>query len=72
MRDRVLLTVDEKETKKQAAAVAAQIDAFVVERESSPYNKLVFLAGVERQESFEVQIKVPIRRQYICPDRYGR
>jgi 5-methylthioadenosine/S-adenosylhomocysteine deaminase len=31
-----------------------------VERESSPYNKLVFLAGVERQESFEVQIKVPI------------
>jgi len=60
MRDRALLTVDEKETRKQAAVVAAKIDAFVVERESSPYNKLVFLAGVERQESFEVQIKVPI------------
>jgi 5-methylthioadenosine/S-adenosylhomocysteine deaminase len=60
MRDRVLITVDETDTKKQAAAVAAQIDAFVVERESSPYNKLVFLAGVERQESFEVQIKVPL------------
>lgn len=60
MRDRLLLTVDEKETMKQASAVATQIDAFVVERESSPYNKLVFLAGVERQESFEIQIKVPI------------
>jgi 5-methylthioadenosine/S-adenosylhomocysteine deaminase len=60
MRDRALLTVDEKKTKEEASAVAAQIDAFVVERESSPYNKLVFLAGVERQESFEVQIKVPI------------
>ena len=61
MRDRILLTVDEKETKRKAAAVAAQIDAFVIERESSPYNKLVFLAGVERQESFEVQIKVPLK-----------
>ena len=40
--------------------MAERIDAFVAERESSPYNKLVFLAGVERQESFEVQIKVPI------------
>ena len=57
MRSRQLLTVNEDETKMQAADVAAQIDAFVVERESSPYNKLVFLAGVQRQESFEVQIK---------------
>ncbi len=60
MRDGVLQTVDEEATKAEAAAVAAQIDAFVADRESSPYNKLVFLAGVERQESFEVQIKVPI------------
>ena len=60
MRDRVLLTVDEQKTKEDAALMAARIDAFVLERESSPYNKLVFLAGVERQESFEVQIKVPI------------
>ena len=60
MRSRELLTVNESETKVQAAEIAAQIDAFVQERESSPYNKLVFLAGVQRQESFEVQIKVPI------------
>ncbi|MCB8923312.1 MAG: amidohydrolase family protein [Ardenticatenaceae bacterium] len=60
LHDRQLTTIDEAETKEQAAAVAARIDAFVHERESSPYNKLVFLAGVERQESFEVQVKVPL------------
>ena len=58
MRDRTLLTIDEDKAKVEAAAVAARIDAFVLERESSPYNKLVLLAGVERQESFEVQLKV--------------
>jgi 5-methylthioadenosine/S-adenosylhomocysteine deaminase len=60
MRDRKLLTVDEEKAKAEAAEVAGEIDAFVHKRESSPYNKLVFLAGVERQESFEVQVKVPL------------
>jgi 5-methylthioadenosine/S-adenosylhomocysteine deaminase len=60
LRNRELLTIDEETTRAEAAQMAARIDAFVAERESSPYNKLVFLAGVERQESFEVQIKVPI------------
>ena len=60
MRDKDLLTVDEAETKKKATAIAAEIDAFVIKRESSPYNKLVLLAGVQRLESFEVQVKVPL------------
>lgn len=60
MRDRELLTIDQSTILDQAAEVALQIDAFVVERESSPYNKLVLLAGVQRQESFEVQVKVPL------------
>ncbi len=60
LRERTLLTIDEELTREEAAQMAERIDAFVAERESSPYNKLVFLAGVERQESFEVQIKVPI------------
>jgi 5-methylthioadenosine/S-adenosylhomocysteine deaminase len=60
MRDQQLLTIDEAQAKADAAEVAAQIDAFVQEREASPYNKLVFLAGVTRQESFEVQVKVHI------------
>jgi 5-methylthioadenosine/S-adenosylhomocysteine deaminase len=60
MRDRQLLTVDQEIIKEQAAEMAAQIDAFVIQRESSPYNKLVLLAGVQRQESFEVQVKAPL------------
>lgn len=58
MRDRQLLTVDEASARENAIEVAKQIDAFVIEREASPYNKLVLLSGVQRQESFEVQVKV--------------
>ena len=57
MQHQQLLTVDEAKAQADAAVVAAEIDAFVVRRESSPYNKLVLLAGVQQQESFEVQVK---------------
>ena len=60
MRDRELSTIDAEEAKAEAAEVATRIDAFVHERESSPYNKLVVLAGVQRQESYEVQVKVTL------------
>jgi len=60
MRDRTLLTVDEVEARESAGKVAAEIDKFVIERESSPYNKLVLLSGVQRQERFEVQVKVSL------------
>lgn len=57
MRDRALLTIDEAAAMAEGARVAAQIDSFVNERESSPYNKLVILAGLQRQESYEIQVK---------------
>lgn len=60
MRDGELLTIDEEAAKEEAAEVAGEIDAFVRDRESSPYNKLVVLAGVQRQESYEVQLKVTL------------
>jgi 5-methylthioadenosine/S-adenosylhomocysteine deaminase len=60
MRDRVLLTVDEEQALAEAAEVAAAIDRFVNERESSPYNKLVILAGLQRQESYEIQVKAAL------------
>ncbi|HSM55293.1 MAG TPA: amidohydrolase family protein, partial [Candidatus Sulfomarinibacteraceae bacterium] len=60
MRDRQLLTVDADRARAEAAEVARRIDAFVTERESSPYNKLVVLAGVQRQESYEVQVKAAL------------
>jgi 5-methylthioadenosine/S-adenosylhomocysteine deaminase len=58
MRGRQLLTVDEAKALAEAEQVAANIDSFVQVREASPYNKLVLLSGVKRQESFEVQVKV--------------
>ena len=60
LRDRRLLTVDQEQVKKEAAKLALLIDDFVIERESSPYNKLVLLKGVQRQESFEIQVKAPL------------
>jgi 5-methylthioadenosine/S-adenosylhomocysteine deaminase len=60
LRDRQLLTIDEAAAKAEAAVVAAKIDEFVAQRESNPYHKLVLLAGVTRQESFEIQVKVPL------------
>lgn len=60
MRDRELLTVDEEAAMAEAARVAEKIDAFVHEREASPYNKLVILEGVQRQESYEIQVKVAL------------
>ncbi|MGB1250500.1 MAG: amidohydrolase family protein [Candidatus Promineifilaceae bacterium] len=60
LRDQQLLTVDEAQVQADAAEVAAKVDAFVIERESSPYNKLIALAGTQREESFEVQIKIPV------------
>jgi 5-methylthioadenosine/S-adenosylhomocysteine deaminase len=60
MRERQLLTVDEEQIKREATGAAAEIDTFVTKRESSPYNKLVLLSGMQRQESFEIQVKVPV------------
>ena len=52
---------DHRRTGRAAAArevVAQASTPLSSERESSPYNKLVALAGVQRMESYEVQIKV--------------
>jgi 5-methylthioadenosine/S-adenosylhomocysteine deaminase len=61
LRDRELLTIKQERVQSQASDVAIRIDKFVLERESSPYNKLVLLAGVQQQESFEVQVKAPLK-----------
>jgi 5-methylthioadenosine/S-adenosylhomocysteine deaminase len=60
MRDRKLLTVDEETVMKEASALAKQIDAFLVAREGNVLNKLVAIGGVERKESFEIQVKAQI------------
>ena len=68
MQNQELLTVDEAQAQADAAQVAAKIDAFVLRRESSPYNKLVLLSGVQRQESFEVQVKASLEEKTAVLD----
>ncbi len=60
MRERKLLTLDEKELLAQAADVARKIDSFLIEREQSVLSKLIALGGSTEEESFEVQVKVKI------------
>jgi 5-methylthioadenosine/S-adenosylhomocysteine deaminase len=55
-----LLTVREDELLSQAADIARQIDAFLIDREQSVLSKLIALGGSMEQESFEVQVKVKI------------
>ncbi len=61
MQDQTLQTVNEAEAIKQAVKVTAEIDAFVLKRESSPYNKLITLEAVAREEGYETQIKIPLQ-----------
>lgn len=58
MRDRQLLTLNELEIKQSAKQYADSIGAFLAAREKDPLSKLIAVAiGVERAESFEVQVK---------------
>ncbi|MCS6834995.1 MAG: amidohydrolase [Anaerolineae bacterium] len=66
MRDRQLLTVDEDAVKAEAERYAAEVGRFLRVREGDPLSKLVAVSlGVERAESFEIQIKARLDN----PDR---
>jgi 5-methylthioadenosine/S-adenosylhomocysteine deaminase len=58
MRDRELLTLNERELRERAAKIAQKIDLFLTAREESVLSKLVAIGGVYRMETFEVQVKV--------------
>jgi len=60
MRNRELLTVDEKQLLVEAANIAARIDEFLKGREESVYSKLIAIGGAAEEESFEVQAKVKV------------
>jgi len=60
MRDRALLTLDMPPLMEEAARYAEQIDRFLIEREGSVLSKLLAIGGAEREESYEVQLKVKI------------
>ncbi len=57
MYDQRLLTVDEAALLAEANALAREIDRFLIAREGNLLNKLIAIGGVERAESFEIQVK---------------
>jgi 5-methylthioadenosine/S-adenosylhomocysteine deaminase len=60
MRDRTLLTLDERDLHDAARDQARRIDAFLGSRELSVLQKLVAVGGAVEQESFEVQVKARV------------
>jgi 5-methylthioadenosine/S-adenosylhomocysteine deaminase len=60
MRDRALLTLDERELRDAARAQARRVDRFLMSREGSVLQKLVAVGGAVEQESFEVQVKARV------------
>jgi 5-methylthioadenosine/S-adenosylhomocysteine deaminase len=58
MQNRQLLTLDENAIKAQAHQYAQEVGQFLSVREGNPLSKLIGVSnGVERSESFEVQVK---------------
>jgi 5-methylthioadenosine/S-adenosylhomocysteine deaminase len=60
MRDRALLTIDEQTVMRDANVIARQIDTFLSAREGNVLHKLLAIGGVERDETFEIQVKAQI------------
>ena len=62
MKDRKLLTIDEKDITQASQDYAKKIDVFLIKREQSVLSKLIAIGGATEEESFEVQAKVAIQK----------
>ncbi|MBT6152981.1 MAG: amidohydrolase family protein [Chloroflexi bacterium] len=60
MREKVLLTIQEKELLEEANEYAKKSDSFLIQREQSVLSKLIAIGGAAEGESFEIQVKVKI------------
>jgi 5-methylthioadenosine/S-adenosylhomocysteine deaminase len=60
MRDRELLTVDEQTALAEAAELSKKINVFFIQRERDLLNKLLAIGGLDREETFEIQIKARV------------
>lgn len=65
MRDRNLLTVDIHAVIEEARIYAEKVDAFLTAHENDVLSKLLAVGGIERAESFEVQMKARITDEAI-------
>lgn len=60
MRDRRVLTVDEKAVLAEAAKLAKKVSRFFIEREKDVLNKMLAIGGLAQEETYEVQVKARI------------
>ncbi len=63
MRERALLTLDERALIAQARDYAIKVDQFLTAREEDPLSKLLAIGGISQSESFEVQVKAKLQHQ---------
>ena len=61
MRDRTLLTLDEKALLAEAHDYAIKVDQFLKAREENMFTKLLAIGGISQSESFEVQVKAELK-----------
>lgn len=57
MRDRQLLTIDLTEVREKSQKLASRIDTFLHEYSTNTMSKLIAIGSLQRQESFEIQLK---------------
>ncbi len=60
LRDGEVLTINVEEVYERAQAIAEQIADFLQKRETSLLDKLIAIGGLERKETFEIQVKARI------------
>ncbi|HEY90118.1 MAG TPA: amidohydrolase [Thermoflexia bacterium] len=58
LRERELLTLEPASLRAEADQLAGKIDTFLAELEESVLRKLIAIGGVNRKETFEIQVKV--------------
>jgi 5-methylthioadenosine/S-adenosylhomocysteine deaminase len=60
MRDRELLTIDEASALSEAEELTKKVNVFFIAREKDLLNKVIAIGGLDRQETFEVQVKAHV------------
>ena len=65
MRNRELLTVDMDSVLEEARDYTEKVDKFLIAHEGDVLSKLLAVGGIERSESFEVQVKAKISDQSV-------
>jgi 5-methylthioadenosine/S-adenosylhomocysteine deaminase len=69
MRDKELQTLHEADMIEKSVGYASRIDTFLLEREGSVLSKLIAIGGAEREESYEVQIKLRLDDSRLVQER---